>query len=736
MLDVIRKKISIDKSRSHTVGIVPFIPYNEDRADVRFVSMGDESGNWGGFPLDIAIMKETTSTGFADLNIKSRRFKDGEEGAIASSSTNRLRYAELARRYYEIQKMLYDGIFTIGIRKYEVDDGGKMTCEKDEEKCKYDKTGLELVSSVVLTKNFDKIAERPTVYNFKPVPADEFYDVGNGVYKPTHIISEGDEDIEPFTNLGDIYDNSGVYIEEGKYYVIISDYDKYVAYEDAWKYWWENNDLDSNSMFPVPDGDYKFCRAFEKYFIGKVEVPDEITGIRVPQYVYYSDIEEYKDWFEKNGMTTERAVAKKPEDLKKAFEDRGGLAFYNFLRELGDSAPWIPSLPKVHSTYGVGFVEPYISLPITLEDNHEYGGIYESYLYSYSEKDEDFYEAYSDFSGYGGYIRSWYEPKGEIVVDSQLSAVIDRQATEVEGITGVWGEFNDDMSNIFKCVFKNGNNPTGERSVLNVRIDDNNYGHWECNRLYNSEADGVLCGDGEHIRSGQMKYRTLTLLECIRDVVEMPSIGATYYFLVRHDNCEEVPFRIPYTVNSFHNMTETNDPEVFTGDYVTSIENTESSWTIQYVIGGTARSEDGGLTFTAIPRTGIKYEETYPYKEKQVLLTCIDGHDNVRVVYNWIDTEGSKRDVYSEEYRLYRKTNTATVIGMEVGSIMTGDSKSMINALVFTRDGSDSLPDETKNTLDVIIDRGMAAAFERHFKLSECNTFEDLKNYGNNFYNL
>ena len=29
-----------------------------------------------------------------------------------------------------------------------------------------------------------------------------------------------------------------------------------------------------------------------------------------------------------------------------------------------------------------------------------------------------------------------------------------------------------------------------------------------------------------------------------------------------------------------------------------------------------------------------------------------------------------------------------------------------------------------------------AAAWEKHFKLSECNTLEDLENYGNNFFNI
>ena len=526
-------------------------------------------------------------------------------------------------------------------------------------------------------------------------------------------------------------------IEEGKYYVIINDYEKYVEYEKAWKSWWEENDLSYDNEFPVGEGDFAFCKAFEKYFIGKVEVPDTILGAKVPPYVYYVDVEGYKDWFEKNGMTAKEAVAKKPKELREAFDNMGGLEFYNFLTKLSKSIPWITELPTVSGAYGVSFVTPYISLPITLEDNHEYGGIYESYLYSYSEKDGEFKEAFSEFDGYGSDIMRWYEPTEAIFVDSQLSAVIDKEATEVDNITGVWGTFGGGVSNIFKCVFREGpNSLSGDRGVENVRISEGSYGHWDCKRLSLAAADRIKCGDGERVNNGDEKYRTITILECIRDIVKDPILGSEYYFLVKRDNCESVPFRVPYSENSYHNMSETSDPTIYTGDYVTSIETTDNTWKIQYVIGGQAKSTDGGLTFTSIDKTGVKYEEEYEYRPKQAMITSIDGHDGIRVVYDWIGIEESKQEVYSEQYRIYRKTNLAKIVGMEVGSIMAGKNKSLIKAMIFTRDGSDSLPNETKDTLNVVLDRGMAAAFERHFKLSECNTFEDLKNYGNNFYKL
>ena len=742
-------KISIDKSRSHTAGIVPYILYNTDDNNIKCVSMGDRSGNWGGFPLDLAVYKETVETGLGGLQVKKRRYMTDGDGARVSSSDNRLRYAELARWYYEIQDMLANGVFTKAVTKCAADESEKITCEQTDD-CKYEQSEPTLICDVVLAKYFGRVESikdelfgngipTPNVYAFKPVPSEDFYEDSKGIYKLRYRTVEVEDADEPASYFGEDPEDVGVSLTEGEYYVIIDGYDRYMKYEKAWKDWWDGNGIDSEYMFPVGEGDYAFCRAFEKYFIGKVEVPDEITGVRVPQYVYYADIEAQKDWFEKNGMTDRRSLVGKPNDIIQEFNDRGGLAYYNFLSDLGRHAPWIPVVPKVDDNYKVSYVEPYISLPITLVDTHDYGGNYESYLYSYSEKDNDFYRVDYGFSGYGSSIESWYEPDEDVFVDSQLSAVIDREATEVDGVTGVWGTFDvsGNLSNIFKCTFKDGAEGTGgDRRVENVRVSENRYGHWECSRIQTSQAENMPCADGEYVGNGENKYRTLTLLECIRDVVQLPTVGETYYFLVKKDNCEEVPFSVPYSVNSFHNMTETNDPTVYTGDYVTSIEVTDDTWTIQYVIGGTARSYDSGETFTPVEHTGVKYEEEYSYSPNEMLITSIDGHDNVRVYYNWINIEEGKRDIYSEEYRIHRMGNVAKIIGMEVGSIMTGDSSTMISAMVFTRDGLDTLPSETKNTLDVIIDRGVAAAFETHFKLSECNTFEDLKNYGNNFYNL
>jgi hypothetical protein len=194
-----------------------------------------------------------------------------------------------------------------------------------------------------------------------------------------------------------------------------------------------------------------------------------------------------------------------------------------------------------------------------------------------------------------------------------------------------------------------------------------------------------------------------------------------------------VTFRIPYTENSYHEMYRVSG-ETYVGNYVTKVKIADGECTIEYVIGGRATSVNNGKTFHAVPKTGIKYRETYPYVSGATLRTYIDGFDDIYIYYDYLDMEKMKKMVYSEEYGLYRTANIARIIGMEVGTTWT--SEDAIIAPVFTREGSESFMFDPKKVLDIAFNRGAAAAFESHFKLSECNSMEDLENYGNGMFKM
>ena len=44
--------------------------------------------------------------------------------------------------------------------------------------------------------------------------------------------------------------------------------------------------------------------------------------------------------------------------------------------------------------------------------------------------------------------------------------------------------------------------------------------------------------------------------------------------------------------------------------------------------------------------------------------------------------------------------------------------------------------DTPKYDVDVVVERGGVTVNEKFFKLGECNTFEDLENYGNDYFGL
>ena len=780
MIETIRKKICIDKSRSHTTGIMPFIPYGSDDARVNYVTTGDRSGNWGGFPLDLAIAKTTVKTGAADLQFREFRYATEDGGCKWSDDTNRLKHAEIMRRYNTIQKILDNSVYGKAVLRYKNEEG-KVICEQQPmDDCSYEISEPDKIPEVVLSPKFGEVSDKkenllgqgdnlPDRYAFIPMSMEGFKMDTTGSYE-----------------------NEDADLVEGRYYVLMPDYETYRKYEDMWRSWWNFQTVDYRRFFDVPEGEFLFCRTVEKYIIGKEFVPETITGVRVPQYVYYTEVERYKHWFEKNNLTTEDEIYGRDGDLLRRFEERGGLAFYRFLCEVGNRRLWIRNLPEEKDYYSMNFVVPYISVPISLEDHHEYGGIYESYLYSYSEKDNEFVDAYEEFTNHdGGTISRWIEPE-DLYTDSMLTSVMDAGATELGGMTGIWTEWDDNetKSNIFRCEYHEGTSSvigelrrdeygnvetvTEERAPLvngadrvilvfkrrqrqSSVYDDSvvteyvkyKYGWWECTRVSTEEAKTITLGEGEEIPSGTRKYRSITVLDVIRSVEPTPNNGDVFYFLARKDNgehngqagrpvgepTEEISlFRLPFTPNSFHNMRESDVENIFVGDYIIDIEENEDFWTIRYVIGGDAESDDGGETFTPVPQTGVHYEETYAFRKNEKMITFVDGNEDVNIYYDWIDTESSKQTIYNEELGLYRKVNRAKIIGMEVGSdFIDGNA---IDAMVFTKESSEYLPSGTKDIVDVVLDRGNAAAFERHFKLSECNTFEDLKNYGNNFYNL
>ena len=261
------------------------------------------------------------------------------------------------------------------------------------------------------------------------------------------------------------------------------------------------------------------------------------------------------------------------------------------------------------------------------------------------------------------------------------------------------------------------------------------YGWWECEKLTDPS---IICGDGENLKAGDYKYRNVLIVSCLPALVGPCKSGDVYYVMARYDNGLIQPkniegkdgtivsMKIPYKVDEPQNIVSYEDGTI-TYDKIISAEKIDiNKYLIRFAKGVTS-----GVTDI---ETGIHYEETLYYSENNLAKVPIDGIYMADLYYDVLGDNSEKTSVYSEEFRKYRLVRKAKITGMEVGTQWTEENA--VNAMLFTKDGYEGLQEEPKYDINLLYNRGNAAAWENHFKLSECNTMEDLVNYGNNFFNL
>lgn len=283
------------------------------------------------------------------------------------------------------------------------------------------------------------------------------------------------------------------------------------------------------------------------------------------------------------------------------------------------------------------------------------------------------------------------------------------------------------------------------------------YGWWECEKV-EFDPSTTRCADGEYVAAGDdSKYRSIMTLSNLVNYVNEKEDGDVYYFMATFDNgvvssddpaefqwkageteitrvnnpSDEMTrkFKLPYEVNVPRNVITfgEGDEAVIAYDVVTDMTYNEDTMCmeISYVIGATSGAN--------IDETGIHCVEIIPYSLEKEMLP-VDGVHLAEIYYEKLDYEKETETVSNVEFKLGREARMAMITGMEVAT--QWDGKSAINAYLITRDGINELMDGMRYEIDAIYDRGNAAAWEKHFKLSECNTMEDLENYSNNIFNI
>ena len=327
--------------------------------------------------------------------------------------------------------------------------------------------------------------------------------------------------------------------------------------------------------------------------------------------------------------------------------------------------------------HGGTYVTPYIEMPLALnQDIADLGHM------------TDYQDEWNEFPNKDG-ISIYSGDTYTYTTDSKLQFLRSKKL------------YTDDDGNLLPGLFEE------EGKLWKYTYDGEKWSH------SNQEARfaNKTCGDG--LSNGECVnvniYRTVSIDAIVQAMLSGASTDGSYYFYVKYKNDEETPMTMPFTVG------------VVDGNGITDITYDSDFVTFEYSY------------------NDIQYKETYKYNTGQTMTINLDGFENIDIYYNKIDYEFTQQTIYNKHYGVEREGNLADIISYNVADVWGKDgsmSEYTVNAPIFKEEYLLGISSTFKADVNVTINRGNAAAFERHFKLSECNTMEDLENYGNNIFNL
>lgn len=702
-MDKIEKIINIDNSRSHRNGLLPFVHYDENK--ISFVNEQTPNGNYGQYVCDLSIFE-----------------KDGEEYL----EIDRMKYLDIIRRYSFVHKVLKNGVLVKKINFEEININ-KIDCVKNS----IDYTSTEEYRFIT---DFDEINDK-VLCEYTPLDITFFNNV-DSIYSLSKPFSELNEDIKEKIN-------------SNTFFILITNYDDIIELNNLWVNWIDIENW-RKVVFGADNkncGDMQFYSDVSKYILGLTEVPSKYDGSLVPQYIDYFKRAESIEWFETNSASTMAAESLETEEnvwVLNNWNERGGGDFYEFLKKISpilwQSKNEFIQIGDKNSNKYFKYTEPFININVLINSEYDYETLYD--VYEYSAKNNEFEGAVKPYSaptsGFGsGLTKQWLNLEGNensAMCESQLSTLKHSDAVMVsDKIFGIYSVYDDDKpesGQMFKCTKYSGSTiPKTDNQIVCEKEYSDGFVWWECEKVTDENIlNNIKCGDGEYIEGNNSdKYRNVTILSCIESVAGYVDYDKYYYFLSRYDNSKEKPIEPPYKIDEPVNIVTYDNGDVVY-DKIKSIEyiNNNTTAIIKYAKGITSGATE--------EESGIHYEEVLSCELEKKEVIPIDGVYMAEVYYNEIGFDGDKVEVYSEEYNLTRKTNLARITGMEICTQWTEESA--VDAMLITRDGSEGLQEEPKYNLNLLYNRGNAAGYESHFKLSECNTMEDLENYSNNFFNL
>lgn len=556
---------------------------------------------------------------------------------------------------------------------------------------------------------------------------------------------------------------------------------------------------------------------FVEKSIGRLYIDESINGSMVPEYLYYSEINEWYNWLHSNAFSTDCCVNDK-------YKEMGGKEMETFLSDKLDlfynTIVYFKNIiADIESNEGFN-ISPYINIPIYIsnivDDTGEFS-IYSKEWVSgtkYYVGDTVIYVTDEDLNG-----SSYTLDKGDeyelLLMDDSFYDTVSNENSYYSIITAstkseIIKLCNDEIENSGNFIRNNkkivyydneynacylplayyygyydeNNKETYFDDVVNGEIVLN---HWVCN----SDNDSIkeLNIDGYDENWPNVYVYDENLKEWIwiyPDSKIVSNLESKLQTLRRYkksydDNGNELPGIITYSMNGdekvlnenlefifetgeVHNISETYDEKeditYYHGDVIEDILYSEDniSFTHEknnanyvkfiYYIGVRLfeKEDENKEKYWSIYddentyHDGTKYEETYNITiNKMEDNIDIDGKKH-NIIYDEVDFDSNYSIVYNENLDFAPiKTIFSNAIS-DANKLFSknyiNDTYNIINVPLYKEEYLLGISTPIKRDINVYIDRGINAAFERHLILSEINTYQDMENYRNDYFNF
>lgn len=450
---------------------------------------------------------------------------------------------------------------------------------------------------------------------------------------------------------------------------------------------------------------FKFCLDFERLFLGYYKTPEHVyngCNEEVPTEVYTILASQYKEKYKhvENFEIFENFI-----DKISDVENEGAIPVPVNEGIIRKDDFWKESTEDYED--GAYFVAPCIEIPLCLESDFIDEGLYS--LYENATEESQYL-----FIGSGQTNSGNCNPNSSNWITNGFGL---NNGNGIDVVSPIFDAVNNDLEAKFNTVsFKFENE--GIEGLLYRNIDDIVY---SCSTSGDSNSYDILVGDIWKCSefSGVVANNSIKEVLFLGDIPYRNdfSSGTSYFVKPTYLNgCKTKPtFRPGHNREGLHGL---NGDQVILPVFCNL---SEASWSALTNNGTTEENE-----------TEVKYKifdnsqpigvlkEAIKWKTEKIHTSVFGQETDLWVAKYEFETSKDEDKVHMAKLLAYEYKSTSACTENEY----------------FFDPALNGLLEEPKVDIDVSIDRGSGAAWEKHFKLMECNTLEDLENYGNNYFNI